>query len=631
MPDRHPNIAILNTSNSPNARLKPVSLQAVQLEDAFWAPRMKINQQVSIPAQYHFLEETGRLDNFRRAAGEKDISFQGFFFNDSDVYKWLEAASWALAAGDDPDLVEKVNTTISLIAEAQQPDGYLNTYFTFERANERWTNLKDLHELYCAGHLIQAAIANRRATGHNDLFEIAVRLADHIGNTFGPGKRPRTPGHPEIEMALVELARESGRREYLELARFLLDNRGKGIIGGSPYHLDHQPLREMQRLTGHAVRAGYLCAGATDIYIETGEPVLGSALVRLWENMVTRQMYISGGIGSRYEGEAFGEDYELPNARAYTETCAAIANLMWNWRMLQLEGDCRYADVMELALYNGILAGVSLDGMSYFYVNPLANNGSHKRQTWYACACCPPNIARILASLPGYFYSTSPEGVWFHLYTNGRVELPLTDGQVISIKQNTRYPWDGDITLEIQESGTYSLFLRIPGWIGRENTASVSINGQPFGNKPTPGSYLELKRSWQPGDKINLHLPMPVRLVESHPYALENTGRVAMMRGPLLYCLEGVDNPGCDLRDISIKRESEFSATYEPDLLGGVVTLRCHAFDTLPDKVWQRSLYRPFLPGIPSLSSSPYNLMAIPYYAWANREPSPMQVWIRHS
>jgi hypothetical protein len=268
--------------------------------------------------------------------------------------------------------------------------------------------------------------------------------------------------------------------------------------------------------------------------------------------------------------------------------------------------------------------------MSYFYVNPLVNHGSHKRQTWYACACCPPNIARVLASLPGYIYNTSSEGLWLHLYVNGRVELPLTDGQVISIKQNTRYPWDGYITLEIQESGTYSLFLRIPGWIGRENTASVSINGQPFGNKPTPGSYLELKRAWQLGDRIDLHIPMPVRLVEGHPYVLENTGRVAMMRGPLLYCLEGVDHPGCDLRDISIKRESEFSTTYEPDLLGGVVTLRSQGYVNLPDEAWQRSLYRPLSPGIPSLSSTPYNMTAIPYYAWANREPSPMQVWIRH-
>ncbi|MDP9480425.1 MAG: glycoside hydrolase family 127 protein, partial [Actinomycetota bacterium] len=357
---------MVDTSASPHARLRALSIADVRLSDGFWEPRRRINRRETLPSQYEHLEETGRLDNFRRASGKIAVPFRGLYFNDSDVYKWLEAASWSLATDPDPDLELMVGAAITEIADAQRPDGYLNTYFTFERARERWTDF-DLHEMYCAGHLIQAAVAHFRATGARRLLDVAVRFADHICHLFGPeeeGKRPAVDGHEEIEMALVELFRATGDRRYLYQARYFVDARGHGLPGepygrfDPSYSQDHEPLRDQREVVGHAVRALYLYCGATDVYAEIGEPDLLDALRRLWRNMTTKRMYVSGGLGSRYEGEAFGGDYELPNERAYAETCAAIAGVMWNWRLLLVSGEARYADLMEHTLYNAVLPGI---------------------------------------------------------------------------------------------------------------------------------------------------------------------------------------------------------------------------------------------------------------------------------
>ncbi len=533
-----------------------------------------------------------------------------------------------VATVDDPALAEMVEAACTEIEDAQQPDGYLNTYFMFERAAERWTNLRDKHELYCAGHFIQAAVAHHRATGSDRMIQVARRLADHICDTFGPaeeGKLEKTDGHEEIEMALVELARDTGKDRYLRQAQFFIDIRGQHTISGSEYHQDHKPVRELDRMTGHAVRAVYYTSGVADLLAETGETALRTALDRLWDNMVTTQMYISGGIGSRYEGEAFGKDYELPNERAYTETCAAIGSVMWNWRMLQLEGEARYADIMELALYNGVLSGLSLDGQAYFYQNPLADDGTHRRQPWFGCACCPPNVARLLASLPGYFYSVSDEGIWVHLYAEGKARITLPDGRTVGLTQRTRYPWDGDVEIEVNGEGTFSLFLRIPAWC--EDGATLEVNGEPVGKNINSGSYFEIHRDWQENDRVRLNFALPVRPIECHPRVAENVGRIALMRGPLLYCVEAVDNPNVDLRDVALTGDAAIMADFRPDVLGGVVTLQTEAEVVHPDRGSGNLLYRTAQPHAPRQTGA-VTLTAIPYYAWANREPGRMQVWL---
>lgn len=500
----------------------------------------------------------------------------------------------------------------------------------FERAADRWTNLRDMHELYCAGHLIQAAVAHHRATGSTRLLQVASRLADCIDGVFGPeelGKRGGAAGHEEIEMALVELARATGEGRYLDLAQFLVDARGKGWAGGDEYHQDHRPFRDLDRMVGHAVRAAYLNAGAADLYAESGDVAIREALDRLWDNMTTRQMYLSGGIGSRYRGEAFGHDYELPNRRAYAETCAAIGSVMWNWRMLAIEGDVRYADLIETTLYNAVLVGLSLDGSSYFYQNPLASDGTHRRQPWFGCACCPPNIARTLASLPGYVYSVSEEGVWVHLYAEGQAEVRLPDGREVCLVQRTQYPWEGAVSLEIGSGDAYSIYVRVPGWC--EAGATLTVNGAIQDGNLEPGTYVEVRREWQPGDRIALDLPMPVRQVVCHPYVSNNVGRVALMRRPLLYCVEQVDNPGVDLRALVVLKDTTYSAVFEPELLDGITVLRGTALAShIPDG-WADRLYRARGAYGAGPKGRKVQITGIPYYAWANRDPGPMLVWLR--
>ncbi len=641
---------VVDTSASPQAQLRPVPLAAVTLTDRLWAPRRQQNLEVTLPTQYRLLEKTGRIDNFRRAAGDLDRPFAGRVYNDSDVYKWLEAAAWTLAEAPDSPLAARVDALIDLIAAAQQPDGYLNTYYARERAADRWSNLPDHHELYCAGHLIQAGIAHHRATGGTRLLDVARRFADLICDTFGPGAEhiPGVPGHPEIELALVELARLIGADRYLAQARYFVMARGRGLIGGRAYHGDHAPLGAWARLTGHAVRALYLCAAAADLDLEADAPTYTATLERLWRQMVTRQLYVSGGLGARHAGEAFGDEYELPNRRAYAETCAAIASVLWNWRMLQRAGHACYADLLELTLYNAFLPGLGLDGASYFYANPLASDGAHRRQTWYTCACCPTNVVRLLATLPGYFYSVSDaDTVWIHLYAASEATITLPDGREVLLIQRTLYPWDGNITIEVLSAGEFTLKLRIPGWCAGEacdtsppSPADVcslatdrvlcevlAINGDPDRQSVVPGDYVAVRRHWRPGDAICLRLPMPARRVAAHPHALENAGRIALMRGPLLYCLEAVDNPAHDLRDIALPAEAAITHTYHRDLLGGVVTLHAAAQARPPAPGWGECLYGEPQPPPPG---QPVDITAVPYFAWANRAPGAMQVWLQH-
>ena len=632
MSDRQPRPVVVDTFNSPHARLRPIPLTSVTLTDTFWAPRMRVNREQTLPEQYHHLEETHRVDNFRRAAGKQPGTFEGIYFNDSDVYKWLEAASWALASGGEDAggrLAGMVDAAIQAVADAQQPDGYLNSYYTLVEPENRWSNLRDKHELYCAGHLIQAAVAHHRATGRRSLLDVSCRFADLICEVFGPeeeGKRPGTGGHEEIEMAMVELARDTGEARYLRQARFFVDVRGQGTAGGSDYHQDHKPVRDMDPMVGHAVRAVYLNAGVADVCLEEPAPELWAALERMWATMTRRQIYLSGAIGSRYQGEAFGADFELPNDRAYAETCAAIGSMMWNWRMLARTGEARFADLIETTLYNAVLPGLSLDGEHYFYQNPLENDGTHCRQPWFGCACCPPNIARLLASLPGYLYTTSDEGVWVHLYAQGSADVPLAGGSTARLEVETAYPWEGSVRIEVQGAGRWTLFLRIPAWA--EGGASLQVNGVPWTGRAAPGSYAALEREWALGDVVELDLPMPVRRVESHPYVPGNAGRVALMRGPLLYCFEAVDHPGVDQRDVVLPVEEVVKAAFRPDLLQGVVALSMEGQLVPPDAGWTGRLYRTAEPH-PARASQRVGLLAVPYYAWANREPGRMMVWVR--
>ena len=627
---------VVDTTASPNARLRPVAVSAIDLTDTFWQPRRDLNRTVTLPRQLALCEETGRLDNFRRVADGRDTPFQGRFFNDSDLYKWLEAAAWTLASADDAALAARVDVVIAVVAAAQDRTGYLNTYFSRGRSGERWSDLGVMHELYCAGHFFQAAVAHHRATGKTTLLTVAERFAEHIDTVFGPGKGEGTCGHPEIEMGLIELARETDNARWLRLARFFLDQRGAtpSTIRGGPgpgrdatYYQDHLPLTEQRQVAGHAVRALYLYAGATDAYLETGDAQIWTALVALWRNLQERKVYVTGGVGARHENESFGDDYELPNGRAYAETCAAIAHVMWAWRLLLTTGEARYADAMERALYNGVLAGLSLDGEEYFYVNPLADGGSHRRQPWFGTACCPPNIARLLASLPGYLSSVAGDAIWLHLYVGSNALITLADGRAVRLRQETTYPWHGEIAIAVDGSGEFALHLRIPGWCG--NGATIEVNGSPVSVPTIPGTYAAVRRSWQPGDLVRLVLPMPVQMLSSHPAIQENRGRVALTRGPLIYCLEGVDHPNHDLRQIVLTSDApEFQIEHRPDLLTGVVQITFAATFAPPDATWDDRLYRSGASPARTTANTSITATAIPYYAWANRAPGPMVVWL---
>ncbi len=616
----------------------------VRLRSGHLADRMATNRTVSLSAQLEQLTATGAIENFVIAAGSGNGQQRGFVFSDSDVYKWVEAVSWTLASGENEEMSSHLDRVIGLIESAQMDDGYINTWYQIHKPDARFSNLRDDHELYCAGHLIQAAIAHHRSTGSDRLLQVAIRFADLIGESFGPGKIEQVDGHAEIEMALIELTRETGDEKYLHLAKYFLDTRGTGSIGGKDYYQDATPLRKQKEMVGHAVRAVYLNAGGTDLIHEMADPEMRRAQSAMLTDMLWRKSYVTGGIGSRHEGEAFGLDYELPNNRAYAESCAGIGAVMWLWRLLMLEtrDDSTLADVMERIIYNAVLPGVSLGGDEYFYHNPLRDeDGSIRRQPWFSCACCPPNIARFLAQLPGYFATVTSsragesdarrDNIWIHQFADADLTIPLLGGGEVDLSMTTQYPWDGDVTIEITglrdaEAGT--LQVRVPDWA---TNAYATLNGDPLpAAESAPGQYLTISRYWKVGDVVKLHLPMPVRRIVAHPRVANNSGRVALMRGPLVYCIEETDNEIGDVRDVVLHDDVLVTAARQPELLGDVVTLSSYAMLESPAPAWDRALYRNLeVSGGDASGMSEVQIRAIPYMVWANRGAGPMTVWLR--
>jgi len=629
---------VLNLAHSPYAKLKNVPVHAVTIEEGFWSSRRAANVNTSIPSMGKLLESNGRMDNFRRLIGKSDAPQRGPVYSDSDIYKWWEAIGFALQSGDNPALRAMVEGTAKDVMTAQQPDGYLNTYYIRERAGDRMTLRTQQwgHELYCMGHFLQGATSYYRATGDRALLDTGIRFVNEfLIPSYGPetSKKPLMSGHPEMELALVELYRMTGDKRHLNLAEYLL--RGDSRIPLKPenyvYHFCGKPFTSRTKLEGHAVRAMYACCGATDYYLETGDETYWKTLNTLWEDLVSSKMYITGGVGARSDGEAFGDAYELPNAQAYGESCAAIGNMMWSWRMLAATGDGKYADVIERALYNGINSGMSLSGNLYCYRNPLAfdpGTGDVIRNEWYDTTCCPPNLERTFASLPGYFYSTSKDGIYVHLFHNSEMNWHLEDGTPIKIVQKTNYPWDGRVDFEISPATAreFTVYVRLPEWSSYSNFNAGFAEGMTL----RKNGYGQIRRRWSPGDKFTLSFNLGPQLIEANARVVENSGRVALQRGPLVYCLEQIDQPeGTSLADVSLRRGSRdsgknFSESFEKDLLGGVVVLR-HAGEVSKTLGARRSLY--FSADAPGSSSSNVELKFIPYYAWANRRPTPMQVW----
>lgn len=629
-PDNWREQGVLHLANSPQARLHSVPVRAVKMEDGFWSARMRTNVERSIPTMLALLEEHGVVDNFRRVSGRKQVARKGPLYTDSDLYKWIEAAAFVLQGEQRPGLRADCDRLIDEILAAQEPSGYLNTWYVGGRERLRFTEMQRGHELYCLGHLLQAAIAYWRATGDRRLLDGGARFADYLVRDFGQGKRPLLTGHPELELALAELYRTTGERRYLDLAGYLLSGvereRLKLTSRDMVYLFSGSPFTSRTIFEGHAVRALYAASGAADYYLETGDAAYWRTLETLWQDLVTGKMYLTGGVGSRAQGEAFGRPYELPNRDAYTESCAAIANLMFNWRMLTATGQARFTDVIERALYNGINSGMSLDGLLYCYRNPLESEGERIRNPWYETTCCPPNLERTFASLPGYLYSTSVEGVWVHLYHNSTLDWHLEDGTLIALRQITGYPWSGEISIKVDPAREteFTVFLRIPAWAGR---AAVKVNEAGVSGKPKPGEYLALRRSWRRNDVIALSLDMPARTTVAHPLVSENFGRVAVERGPLVYCLEQHElPPGVSVFDVSIDTGAEgLHAEYASGLLGGVWTIQVRA------AAGTRPLSREPLYQTETQASSrarELRVRLIPYYAWANRGQAPMRVWL---
>lgn len=615
----------------PYARWRMLPLEAVSLTGGFWFQRQETNRRVSLFHGYQMLEQAGNFHNFRVAAGQIQGQYRGREFLDSDVYKWLEAVAYELHRNPDSQLQALADRVIDLVGAAQQSDGYLNTYFQLVKPDGRWTDLDFGHELYCAGHLFQGAVAYYHATGTTKLLSIATRFADLLCATFGPDKRQGTCGHPEIEMALVELYRATNQPAYLDLAKFFIDQRGKGVMRGlgwakAEYHQDRVPVRQASEVEGHAVRAMYLNAGVTDLYLETGEQALLAAMEHQWHDMVGTKLHLTGGLGARYEGESFGDPYELPTDRCYCETCAAIGDIMWNWRMLLVTGEGRFADLIEQTLYNGFLSGLALDGAHFFYMNPLLSRGGYSRQSWYEVACCPPNIMRLLASLGRYFATHDATGLQIHLYNSALITAELAPGRLVTLAMQSDYPWQGQVKLTLQETdgSPWQLRLRVPGWCTK---VQVSINGQPVEHPALETGYLVLERAWQPGDVIELAMAMEPFLVAAHPRIDAVRDSVAIQRGPLIYCLEASDQPALNLLDVQLDVTTPLQAIWREDLLPeGVVTVQAAGY-VLDNKGWEDRLYRP-LNADQSLPEQPVRLTAIPYYAWANRDATKMRVWL---
>jgi hypothetical protein len=620
----------------------------VHLADVFWAPRIETNRQVTIPFAFQQCELSGRVDNFERAAkalrGETltNTNPPGYPFDDTDLYKVIEGASYVLSVRPDPKLDAYVDGMIAKIAAAQEPDGYLYTTRTINPQNpHRWAGKQrwelerdDSHELYNLGHLYEAAVAHFQATGKRTLLDVAIKSADLLIDTFGPGKKSIWPGHQITEMGLAKLYRVTGNEKYLSLAKFMLDERGPETGGktnprGLTYNQAQQRVTEQTEAVGHAVRATYMYSGMADVAAMTADQSYVKAVDAIWTDVVSKKLYITGGIGARGGGEAFGGPYELPNMTAYNETCAAVGNDFWNQRLFLLHGDAKYIDVMERTLYNGLISGVALDGKSFFYPNPLESNGQHERSPWFGVACCPGNITRFLASVPGYVYAQQGNTLYVNLYAAGTASTTVGERRV-DIEQQTRYPWDGAVKILVKprSAGDFTIKLRIPGWARNEPVPSdlyrfldtaaepvtVKVNGTAADLVPEKG-YATLRRRWQAGDVIDLLLPMPVRRIVANDRVEADRQRVALQRGPIVFAAEWADNAGKHARNLVLPDSATLTSQFRPDLLNGVQAVSAKGYGLTKDAQG-------------NVIKTEQTLVAIPYSAWANRGRGEMLVWI---
>ena len=627
--------------------VQPVDFTKVILKDEFWTPRLEMNRAVTIPFAFLKNEETGRVDNLRKAAGLAKGPYSGKRYNDSDVFKVMEAAAYSLLLRPDPELRKKLDDLVRIVGQAQEPDGYLYSARTVDPKNpaagagkERWSNLRVSHELYNVGHMYEAAVAHYLSTGEKTFLDVALKNAGLLLNTFGPGKKRGFPGHQEVEIGLAKLYRVTGDQRYLDLAKFFLDERGQyhggemyppdspfAVYDSEEYLQNHKPVLEQAEAVGHAVRASYMYSGMADVAALGGYPEYSAAIDRLWENVVGKKLYLTGGIGARAETEGFGADYELPNAKAFAETCAAIGNTLWNHRLFLLHGDGKYIDVLERVLYNGLLSGVSLSGDLFFYHNPLESAGNYGRSPWFEVACCPANIARFLPSLPGYVYAVQDDVVYANLYIANEAKFSVNGKDVYFIVES-KYPWEGGVTMGINPVGvnTFTLSLRIPGWARNEPTPGslysfldqneqavrLKVNGKAAELKIDRG-YARIRRKWRKGDVVELRLPMPIRRVGADDPVKYDEGLVALQRGPIVYCAEGIDNAGHAL-NIVLPDEARLQSWYRRDLLGGVevITGQVLSVQKAPS-------------GKPETKM--HNIFAVPYCVWAHRGKGEMAVW----
>ncbi|MFC2158303.1 beta-L-arabinofuranosidase domain-containing protein [Acidobacteriota bacterium] len=631
-----------NTKGSPDYPIQPVPFTSVEVSDNFWSPRLETNRTVTIPYALEQCEVTERVKNFEQAASvlsgeiEQGLFCTQYTFDDSDLFKIIEGAAYALNVKYDAELDKRVDDLIAKIAAAQEGDGYLYTARTSNPEKphrwvkeERWDNLYMGHELYNMGHLYEAAYAHHLATGKRNLLDIALKNADLIASEFGPENRRGVPGHQVIEIGLAKLYRITGDKKYLDLAKFFLDERGnpEGHELFGEYSQDHKPVVDQNEAVGHAVRAAYMYAGMADIAALAGDQGYIDAIDKIWENVVTKKIYLTGGIGATGSWEGFGPEYELPNAIAYAETCASIANVFWNHRMFLLHGDAKYIDVLERVIYNGALSGTGFSGKLFFYPNPLASFGQHQRSPWFACACCPSNVSRFMPSIPGYAYAVKDDQVYVNLFIQGTTQIEFKKGTV-QLENSTNYPWKGDIRITVNpETHTnFTLKIRIPGWARSqpipgdlytymnpsEKEPQLQVNGEPVDLQLDKG-YATLDRKWKAGDTVALRLPMGIRRVQAHPEVSADKGRVAVERGPLVYCAEWPDNGG-RVHNLILEDSSALSIEERPDLLNGVTVIHGSGM-ALKEKDGE-------------IKTEEKDLLLIPYYAWAHRGRGEMAVWL---
>lgn len=625
--------------------IDPVPFTSVKVVDGFWGQRLKASREVTVPLAFSKCEETGRYENFVKAAHPSDeYKVGGFSFDDTDVYKTIEGASYMLQTYPDKKLKKYIDSVLVIVAAAQEPDGYLYTARTMNPKHphswsgpERWTKVEVLsHEFYNLGHMVEGAVAHYQATGKRNFLDIAIRYADCVCKNIGdkPGQKRLVPGHQIAEMALVRLYTVTGDKKYLEQAKFFLDARGTTTIKDI-YSQSHLPVLEQDEAVGHAVRAGYMYSGMADVAAITGDSSYIKAIDKIWENIVSKKIYITGGVGARHQGEAFGDNYELPNLTAYNETCAAISNVYLNYRLFLLHGDAKYFDVLERTLYNGLISGVSLDGGKFFYPNPLSCDGKYRfnadrtitRQPWFGCACCPSNISRFIPSLPGYVYAVKDDKVYVNLFLSNRAALKVNKKDVV-LEQQTSYPWNGDIRLTVTKGGgQFGMNIRIPGWVrgsvlpsdlyfyadNQKPLYRVSVNGSPVQGELANG-YLCVERKWKKGDVVEIHFDMPVRVVKANDKVGADRGRVAVERGPLVYCAEWPDN-AFNVSNVILNRHPEFQVVERPDMLCGINEITTEAQALSYDAAGKLAL-------------KDVKLTLIPYYAWAHRGEGRMDVWL---